>query len=97
MLELKDLKKVDFGNLPKEEIEKIKKEAKKWSKVFERIYTQLLVNERLYGRDAVLVETENGSGWGDAKLPKGATYFEAINALRYLISDFSIDLRMRKD
>ena len=96
MVKLENLKRVDFGNLSKEEREKIRKEAKEWSKIFERVFTQLLVNKELYGPKAVLVKTENGSGWGEAKLPKGATYNKAICALMYLINDFSIDLGLRK-
>jgi hypothetical protein len=97
MVKLENLRKVDFGNLSKEEREKIRKEAKEWSKIFERVFTQLLVNEKLHGAKTVLVKTINGSGWGKAKLPKGTTYNEAICALMYLINDFSIDLGLRKD
>ncbi len=38
MVKLENLKRVDFGNLSKEEREKIRKEAKEWSKIFERVY-----------------------------------------------------------
>jgi len=97
MVNLKNLKRVDFGNLTREEKERIRKEAKEWSKIFERVFTQLLVNKELYGHDAVLVKTEIGSGWGKAKLPEGTTYQEAICVLMYLVNDFSIDLGLRKD
>ncbi|WP_457568304.1 hypothetical protein [Desulfurobacterium sp.] len=96
MVELKNLKKVDFGNPLKEKVEEIKKEAKEWSKIFERVYAQLLVYKELYGPDAVLVRTPNGSGWGEAKLPQGTTCITAIRALLFLINDLSVDLKIRR-
>ncbi|SMO59695.1 hypothetical protein SAMN06269117_11349 [Balnearium lithotrophicum] len=97
MVTLEKLKEVDFGNLPEEKKQEIKREAKRMSKVFERVITQLLVNEVLYGRDTVLVETELGSGWNKTRLPKGTTYREALTALTFLINDLAVDLNLRKN
>jgi len=96
MISAKDLKQVDYYNLPAEKRREIEREVKEWSKVFEKVLTQLLVKRELFGDEAVLVETANGSGWGEAKLPRGATYYEAVNALLYLINDLAIDLRLRR-
>ena len=97
MVNLKNLKRVDFGNLPEEERERIKREAREWGKIFKKVFMQLLVYKELYGPDAVLVRTPNGSGWGEAKLPQGTTCISAIRALLFLINDLSVDLKMRKN
>ena len=97
MVTLEKLKKVDFGNLSKEEIKECKRKAKEWSKIFEKVFLQLLVNYELYGCDSVLVKSELGTGFSIGKLPKGTTYGQAYNAIVYLLNDLAWDLDLRDE